>query len=73
LFDPDDVEGLRGLLERTVGDVRVLDDLRARGLRRAGQFSWMQTAAETVAVYRSLVGGEVPKERGRAAAPFESV
>lgn len=73
LFDPDDVQGLRHLLERTVGDSRVLDDLRGRGRRRAGQFSWTQTAAETVAVYRSLVGGEARKDRGRAAAPFESV
>lgn len=72
-FDPDDVDGLRRLLEQTVGDVRLLDDLRARGLRRAKQFSWTQTAAETVAIYRSLVFGQAREERGRASAPFESV
>jgi glycosyltransferase involved in cell wall biosynthesis len=30
-------------------------DLRAAGLARAAQFSWMQTARRTVDIYRELL------------------
>ena len=37
-------------------DPTRLDDLRRRGLERAPTFSWDRTAAETLAVYRAVLG-----------------
>jgi glycosyltransferase involved in cell wall biosynthesis len=57
LFDPEDetaiTEALRRVLNPKSTDLRA--DLRARGLRRASQFSWEQTARETLAVYTDLL------------------
>jgi glycosyltransferase involved in cell wall biosynthesis len=56
LFDPEDIGAMRDVLRRILGphhdDLRA--DLRARGLQRAAQFSWEQTARETLAVYGEL-------------------
>jgi glycosyltransferase involved in cell wall biosynthesis len=52
LADPDDHDGLAAGLERLLTDEDLHADLRARGLRRARQFSWERTAAEVHAALR---------------------
>jgi len=56
LFDPNELDSLRSALE----DVGLNDDTNAglvtRGRSRAQSFSWDRCAAETVAVYRRLLG-----------------
>ncbi len=55
LVDPQDVDGWaeQMALLWTDDDLRV--ELRARGLRRAAQFSWSQAAQETLSVYSQAV------------------
>jgi len=49
--DPLDVEALAGALARVTGDAGLRGELRARGLERAGQFTWEKTARQTLRVY----------------------
>ena len=49
--DPLDPEAIAHGLEEAI-DRR--DELRARGLERAGSFSWQRTAEETAAVYQAV-------------------
>lgn len=57
LFDPGDVEAIRGTIERLVGDDALRADLRRRGLERAADFSWERTASATAGAYRRAVSG----------------
>lgn len=45
---PSDVSRLAELIGKTLDDTKARDELRARGIRRAGDFSWEQTAAGVV-------------------------
>jgi len=61
LVDPDDTEALAGAMNRLLVDGDLAATLREAGPRQAAQFPWARTAAETLAVYRSilqLTGGE---------------
>jgi glycosyltransferase involved in cell wall biosynthesis len=49
LVHPDDVEGLTGAMERIAFDDLLARDLRQRGLRRAKDFSWTQSARTLLA------------------------
>ena len=49
LVEPDDVEGLAAAMERVSFDDRLSRDLRARGLRRAAEFSWTHSAETLLA------------------------
>ncbi len=53
--DPTDVHALAEALTRVIRDHALRADLRARGLRRAQQFSWGKTAEATLAVYRGAL------------------
>jgi glycosyltransferase involved in cell wall biosynthesis len=53
--DPTDVEGLAEAMRRVLADAGLRQDLRARGLARAQQFTWERTARETLAVYRQVL------------------
>jgi glycosyltransferase involved in cell wall biosynthesis len=44
LVDPDDVEGLIAAMSRLLLEPGLLEDLRARGIARAQQFSWQDSA-----------------------------
>ncbi len=57
MVDPHDVEGLAEAMYRVLTDADLREELRARGLERARQFTWERTARETVAVYREVLGG----------------
>jgi glycosyltransferase involved in cell wall biosynthesis len=52
LFDPDDNEQVVASLARLLGDLRLREDLAARGRERAARFTWEATAEATVAAYR---------------------
>jgi len=53
--DPNDVEALAEALHRVLTDADLRQDLRRRGLERAAEFTWEQTARETAAVYEEVL------------------
>jgi len=55
-LSPDDVDGLAAALSRVWQDEALRADLRARGLARAGEFSWERTARLTLDAYRAAIG-----------------
>ncbi|HEX7593459.1 MAG TPA: glycosyltransferase family 1 protein [Anaerolineae bacterium] len=55
LIDPHSVDEMAVAIERVLSDAALRDELRAKSLARAAQFSWERTARETLAVYRSVV------------------
>ena len=57
LAQPHDIEELADAMERPLRQSRLRASLRARGLKRAAQFSWERAARETVAVYEKTVAG----------------
>lgn len=48
---PDDADGLAQAIGCVLKDPGLREDLRERGLRQAGQFSWDKAGRETLAVY----------------------
>ncbi|HEV8194161.1 MAG TPA: glycosyltransferase family 1 protein [Ktedonobacterales bacterium] len=56
LVDPEDADQLGAALLRVLSDQVYADDLRARGLARARQFTWEQVAAQTSALYAEATG-----------------
>lgn len=57
LVDCANVATLAEAMYRVVTNKEFRDDLRARGLGRAGQFSWERTAGKTREVYATLLKG----------------
>jgi glycosyltransferase involved in cell wall biosynthesis len=51
LVDPRDTRALADALARLLSDEALRGELRARGLERAGQFSWERAAKETQLIY----------------------
>jgi glycosyltransferase involved in cell wall biosynthesis len=51
LVDPTDAAALSAAILRVLTSAETAQDLRARGRARAGQFTWEQTARQTLAVY----------------------
>jgi alpha-1,3-rhamnosyl/mannosyltransferase len=51
LVDATDVDGFANAIERVVRDQPYAQDLAARGVARAAQFSWAQTAAAARRAY----------------------
>ncbi|MGZ4874240.1 MAG: glycosyltransferase family 4 protein [Candidatus Angelobacter sp.] len=56
LVSPHEVEGLANAIADVLFNPGVAAELRSKGLSRAQQFNWQRTAAETIQVYRSVVG-----------------
>ncbi|MCL5074915.1 MAG: glycosyltransferase family 4 protein [Chloroflexi bacterium] len=52
--DPYDVTQLSEAMVRVLQDNRLRDDLSAKGLRRAGQFSWTEIAQQIVSIYERI-------------------
>jgi glycosyltransferase involved in cell wall biosynthesis len=52
LVDPLDTQGWVAALSQVLDDPALRQDLRARGLARARQFTWAKTAAATLGLYR---------------------
>ncbi len=57
LVNPRAVDEIAGAMERVLSDAALRDELRAKSLARAAQFSWERTARETLRVYRDVVAG----------------
>jgi O-antigen biosynthesis alpha-1,2-mannosyltransferase len=53
LVDPDDVDGIAAAMERISLDDELARELRQRGLRRAGAFSWTQSARTLLSELRA--------------------
>ncbi|MBI5563944.1 MAG: glycosyltransferase family 4 protein [Chloroflexi bacterium] len=58
LIDPLEVDAIATGLIRLLNDAALRDELRARGLCRAGEFSWARAAEETVKVYEQVMDDE---------------
>lgn len=56
LVEPADVEALAEAMEALLVDDVLRAELQQRALTQAAKFSWKQTALETLAVYRKVVG-----------------
>lgn len=52
--DPSDAGGFTCHMEQVLSDIRFRQELRRKGLGRASQFSWEQTAREMVKVYAKV-------------------
>src|SRR5688500_11857568 len=55
LVDPDDVESLAAALNRMVGDADLRAACARRGLDRARNFSWAQTARDVRRAYEDAL------------------
>lgn len=58
LFDPTSVEAIAAAMRRIWQDKGLREELRRRGLERAKQYTWAETAGKTLEVYRNLSGGQ---------------
>jgi glycosyltransferase involved in cell wall biosynthesis len=68
LVDPLDVHSIRDALADVVEDARLRADLSSRGVARAAQYSWQQTASLTLEAYREAGGAPLgPRARADAA------
>jgi glycosyltransferase involved in cell wall biosynthesis len=56
LVSPHDVEELANAIADVLANPSLAAELRSKGLSRAQQFNWRRTAAQTIQVYRSVVG-----------------
>jgi glycosyltransferase involved in cell wall biosynthesis len=55
-FEPDDVQGLRAILERLAEDQAYAAELRAKGFAQIQKYSWERCAEETLQLYKRLLG-----------------
>lgn len=56
LIDPEEPDDLAEALKRVLTDEGLRSDLATRGLARASEFTWTETARQTLAVYRRVLG-----------------
>lgn len=57
-FDPTSIPEMSEAIARVAADRGLRDSLREKGFRNAARFSWDRTAAETLDVYRRVLGSE---------------
>jgi len=62
LVDPLNVGALTEALRRVLTDEALRAELRAKGLERAAQFTWKETARQTLAVYEQVLRGGAPPD-----------
>lgn len=55
LFEPDDTEHLATLIDTLSTNRNKVEEMRQRGLERAGEFTWANTAEKTLAVFREAI------------------
>ena len=65
-FDPFATAALADTLQAMLAQPARRHELRARGLRQAGQFSWAAAAARTLEVYAHAAGGGYAAEESYA-------
>jgi glycosyltransferase involved in cell wall biosynthesis len=57
LLDPRDADGFASAIGRVLDDGALAASLGAAGPARAASFTWRRVAAETIAMYRQVLGG----------------
>ena len=57
LVDPHDVNEMAGAMYRVLSDKSLAQDLIKKGLKQSKRFSWVQTAKETLAIYKKAMTG----------------
>lgn len=57
LVDPLDIEGLARAIQTALLDPKLREALKARGQKRAAEFSWEKCAQATMELYRQVGGG----------------
>ena len=55
LFDPNDPQDMARVIDSVSSDENIRGDLIAKGTHRLSDFSWDQTADQTIKVYESLI------------------
>jgi glycosyltransferase involved in cell wall biosynthesis len=63
LVNPFDTDAIGAAIERVIDDGELRSRLRARGLKRAAQFSWRETARKTLEVYQRATGGRDEEDK----------
>jgi glycosyltransferase involved in cell wall biosynthesis len=58
LVDPYSVDAIEDGMRRVLTDPILAADMRRKGLLRARQFSWQQSVAKTLAIYRAIGEGD---------------
>jgi len=56
LADPEDIAGFARAIVRVLAEPALAADLRAKGVRRAAEFTWRRTAEATLQAYEQAVG-----------------
>ena len=57
LVDPHDVNKMAGAMYRVLSDKSLAQDLVKKGLKQSKRFSWVETAKETLAIYKKAMAG----------------
>ncbi len=55
LVDPYHIDGMAGAMYQVLSDKNLAQDLIKKGLRQSKRFSWVQTAKDTLAVYKKAM------------------
>jgi alpha-1,3-rhamnosyl/mannosyltransferase len=61
MIDPTDRDGLARAIAQVLGNPALHADLACRGVQRAAQFSWHETARRTLAVYQDVLNEAGPR------------
>ncbi|MCA9399674.1 MAG: glycosyltransferase, partial [Candidatus Omnitrophica bacterium] len=56
-IDPNDIQQMKDSIITVLNDLELRENLKARGLKRAGEFSFQRTAEETLKVYEEVYNG----------------
>lgn len=56
LIDPSNVQEIAAGLERLLADASLRDELAAKSISQAAHFSWLNTASQTLSIYRKTAG-----------------
>lgn len=62
LLTPTDVEGLAQAMRCVLLNPHLQEEMRARGLAKASEYSWERTARETAQVYRRVLAGQARED-----------
>ena len=54
MVEPEDIEAIADAVIRLTTDLQLRDEMTARGIERAKQFTWERTAKATLDVYRAV-------------------
>jgi glycosyltransferase involved in cell wall biosynthesis len=70
LFAPHDEQAIAQALQRLLGDPALAESLRARGLRRAHEFTWERAARRTLESYARAAGVASPAAESTPEGPL---